>query len=554
MTINDRYAELYAVHRWRVPRHFNIAHVCCRRWAGDESRLALICEDELGRVSRHSYTDLQLECDRVAHGLIGMGVERGDRAVIILPQSFEAVAALMACFHIGVIATPLSLLLGQDAIEYRLQDSGAVVAIAAGTGLEQVLAARGSCPDLREIVSVGATGEGLRAWEDLPGANPAICPCACTEPIEPAVLIYTSGTAGPPAGALIPHQALLGNLPGFVASQDGFPLDTDVVWSPADWAWTGGLWAALLPTLYFGRVQVGLRGRFSAERALRTMETYRVTNTFLSPTILRAIMKDYPRPREQFHLKLRALTTGGEAVSEAIFDWCRDALGVTPNEVFGQTEINYVVGNSSRFWPARPGSMGRPYPGHQVALLDQDGAPVPAGAEGEIAVNCHDVHGDPDPVFFLGYWRDVGATQRKYTASGDWCRTGDLAIRDEDGYLWYRGRADDAFKSAGYRIGPSEVENCLIRHPAVASAVVVPKPDFARGAVVKAFVVLAQGYRASLGMVEELQAHVRGRLADFESPREIEFVEDLPMTMTGKVQRRKLRELEAARAAANPPA
>jgi acetyl-CoA synthetase len=276
------------------------------------------------------------------------------------------------------------------------------------------------------------------------------------------------------------------------------------------------------------------------------MARHRVTNTFLFPTALKAMMKAYPRPREQFDLCLRAIMSAGEAVGDAVFDWCRDALGVTVNEMFGQTEINYIVGNSCEDWPARAGSMGRPYPGHRVALIDEHGATVHVGELGEVAVHRFDIHGDPDPVFFLGYWNNPEATARKFT--GDWCRTGDLAVCDEDGYLWYKGRADDVFKAAGYRIGPSEVENCLVRHPAVANAAVVPKPDPERGALVKAYVVLAPGFEASPELVAALQAHVRGQLAPYEYPKEIEFIDALPMTTTGKVQRRVLRLREEERA------
>jgi acetyl-CoA synthetase len=368
------------------------------------------------------------------------------------------------------------------------------------------------------------------------------------------VLIYTSGTTGPPKGAFIPHRAMIGNLPGFVCSHNWFGFDgkknesSDAVfWSPADWAWTGGLMDALLPSLYFGRPIIAYNGRFSPELAFALMQEHGVTHTFLFPTALKAMMKAYPEPRKQFTLKLEGLMSAGEAVGDAVFAYCRDHLGVVANEMFGQTEINYVVGNCARYWPARPNSMGRPYPGHRVAVIDDDGNECAAGVPGDVAVNRYDVHGDADPIFFLGYWKNENATRNKYT--GDWCRTGDLATRDEDGYLWYQGRADDVFKAAGYRIGPSEIENCLVKHPAVANAAVVPKPDRERGALVKAFVVLAPGVQGSDKLVAELQIHVKGKLAPYEYPKEIEFIDALPMTTTGKVQRRvlRLREEEKAR-------
>ena len=310
---------------------------------------------------------------------------------------------------------------------------------------------------------------------------------------------------------------------------------------------------ALLPTLYFGRpivanmakVQGSTNARFNPEKAFELMERYGVTNAFLFPTALKMMMKAVDHPRQQYKLKLRAVMAAGEAVGEAVFNWAQQRLGVTINEMFGQTEINYVVGNSHEKWPAKPGSIGRPYPGHKVAVIDDTGREVPHGTPGEVAVNRYDIHGFPDPVFFTGYWKNDAATASKYT--GDWCRTGDEAIMDADGYLWYQGRADDMFKAAGYRIGPSEVENCLVKHAAVANAAVVPSPDPERGNVVKAFIVLTPGIKPSRELIDNIQKHVRGQLAPYEYPREIEFIDNLPMTTTGKVQRRVLRLQEAER-------
>jgi len=353
-------------------------------------------------------------------------------------------------------------------------------------------------------------------------------------------------------------------LTGFVCSQNWFGFDgkknsaSDAIfWSPADWAWTGGLMDALLPTLYFGRPIVAFNGRFSPELAFRLMEQQGVTHSFLFPTALKAMMKAFPRPRDHFKFQLQGLMSAGEAVGDAVFSYCQQQLGVTVNEMFGQTEINYVVGNCSKFWPARPGSMGKGYPGHRVAVIDDDGNECVVGVPGDVAVSRFDIHGDPDPIFFLGYWRNNAATRAKFT--GDWCRTGDLARRDADGYLWYEGRADDVFKAAGYRIGPGEIENCLVKHPAVANAAVVPKPDRERGAVVKAYVVLASETIAArpisteakakfdAELAAQLQAHVKAMLAPYEYPKEIEFIDALPMTTTGKVQRRVLRLQEEER-------
>ena len=373
-------------------------------------------------------------------------------------------------------------------------------------------------PRLARVVGVaGARESFVTPFETLVEGGARHLETADTKPTDPALLIYTSGTTGPPKGALMPHACLIGNLPGFIYSHDGFPQQGDVFWSPADWAWTGGLMDALLPTLHFGQPIVGYRGRFDPERAFRLIERYQVRNTFLFPTALKLMMKALPRPRERFDVGLRSAMSAGEALGTTVFEWTREALGITVNEMFGQTEMNYIVGNSHTLWPAQAGSMGRPYPGHRIALIDEDGREVPAGEPGDVAVHRIAPDGTPDPVFFLEYAGNPEGTRRKFT--GDWCRTGDIATRDAEGNLWYQGRADDVFKVAGYRVGPSEIENCLVRHEAVANAAVVPAPDETRGSVVKAYVVLAPGHAPSDQLVAALQDHVRRFLAPYEVPK-----------------------------------
>ena len=555
----DRYAELHAGFRWQVPAHFNIAQVCCARWAIATPQAVAIRSDQGdGRSTAHTYAELQRDANRLAHALRKLGVARGDRVAITMPQRVETAMAHLALYQLGAVAMPLSMLFGPEALAYRLNDSGARVAIVDESAIANLLAARPECPQLRVVVAAGAAqGQGDLDWDDALRAQPTRFTPVKTRADDAAVLIYTSGTTGPPKGALVPHRALIGNLSGFVASQNWFPQSDAVFWSPADWAWTGGLMDALLPTLYFGREIIASTARFGPEPAFELMQRHRVTHTFLFPTALKAMMKAVPAPRERYSLQLRAVMSAGEAVGDAVFAWCRDALGVPVNEMFGQTEVNYIVGNCTARWPARAGSMGRPYPGHRVAVLDDDGRECPRGTPGDVALHRRDVHGHPDPVFFLGYWNNDAATRAKFTGdpANSWCRTGDMAVMDADGYLWYHGRSDDVFKAAGYRIGPSEVENCLVKHPAVANAAVVPKPDADRGAVVKAYVVLAPGFAGDAALTAELQAHVRGMLAPYEYPKEIEFIDALPMTTTGKVQRRVLRlqEEERARAAAAAP-
>jgi acetyl-CoA synthetase len=542
----DHYGELHAAHRWEVPAHFNIAHACCGRWSEDRTRFALYWEDESGSATAHTFWDLQREANRLSNVLVQLGVQRGDKVALVLPQRRETAVAHIAIYQMGAVAVPLSFLFGPDALEYRLGNSGAKVALVDPQSLPNLTPIRTKLAQLEHVVGVaGAHGDGIATYETLvAAAEPRFAPVD-TRGSDPALIVYTSGTTGPPKGALMPHACLLGNLPGFVHSHDGYPQTGDVFWSPADWAWTGGLMDALLPAFYFGQPVVGYRGRFDPERALRLMEKYQVRNTFLFPTALKLIMKAYPRPREHFDINLRSMMSAGEAVGTTVFAWTQEALGVTINEMFGQTEMNYIVGNSHTQWPAKPGSMGRPYPGHRIAVIDDDGNPVAQGAPGEVAVHRVAPDGTADPVFFLEYFKNPEGTRKKYT--GDWCRTGDIATMDADGYLWYQGRADDVFKVAGYRVGPSEIENCLVKHPAVANAAVVPSPDATRGNVVKAFIVLAAGYAPSAALEAEIQQHVRNFLAPYEYPKEIEFIDALPMTTTGKVQRKVLREREAAR-------
>ena len=558
-----------------MPRHFNIAQLCCARWAhaaASADRVAVAWECEDGSAGQLTFGQLQSQADRLSHALVRMGVQRGDRVAVVMPQRPQTAVAHMAIYQLGAVAMPLSMLFGPDALAYRLQDSCAVAALADETSIANLLRVRADCPALRTVVAVGgAAGQGDIDWQAALGhGGKPFVPCR-TRADEAAVLIYTSGTTGPPKGALIAHRALIGNLSGFVCSQNWFgsgaaAASDEVFWSPADWAWTGGLMDALLPTLYFGRTIVAYQGRFTPERAFDLMQRHGVTHTFLFPTALKAMMKAVPEPAARYRLRLRAVMSAGEAVGDAVFHWCKSALGVTVNEMFGQTEVNYIVGNCGSYigadghrhaaWPARPGSMGRAYPGHRVAVVDDAGCECPRGTPGDVAVHRLDVHGKPDPVFFLGYWRNDAATAAKFTGdpADSWCRTGDTAVMDADGYLWYQGRSDDVFKAAGYRIGPSEIENCLVKHPAVANAAVVPKPDAERGAVVKAYVVLAAGCEGSDALVQALQQHVRGQLAPYEYPKEIEFIDALPMTTTGKVQRRVLRLQEEERARRAAPA
>jgi acetyl-CoA synthetase len=541
----DRYDALYRQFRWNVPARYNIAQACCGQWAADRSRFALYWEDESGATAAYSFWDIQQQANRLSNALAALGVRRGDRVALLLPQRPESAIAYMAIFQMGAVALPLSHLFGPDALEYRMEHAGASVAIVEPTTIANLWAVRGKLPQLRHVIGVGGAREsGVHPWEALLAKASAEFRLVDTTADDPALIIYTSGTTGAPKGAYEAHRLLIGNLSGFVHSHDFFPQPGDMFWSPADWAWAGGLFDALLPSWACGIPILGYRGKFDAEKAYHLLDRYGVRNAFLFPTALKLMMKAVPEPRKQYRLNLRSIMSAGESVGVTVLEWAKEHLGVTINEMFGQTEINYVVGNCQAAWPVKPGSIGRPYPGHRVAVIDENGNERPRGELGEIAVN-RSCNGEADPVFFLEYWKNPQATKDKFV--GDWGLTGDQGKMDEDGYLWYQGRSDDVIKSAGYRIGPAEIESCLVKHPAVANAAVIGKPDATRGAIIKAFIVLQPGHKPTKGLEEDIQRHVRGRLAPYEYPKEIEFIDALPMTTTGKVQRKELRKREEAR-------
>ena len=534
------YEALRRGFRWRIPERFNMGAAC-----SDEQRqgdVAIIHERTDGAVVRHSFGDLTQRSNRLANVLHAEGVGRGDRVAIILPQSPETAIAHLAIYKIGAIALPLSTLFGPDALEVRLRDSGARLAITDNQSLARLEECLERLPSLERFLLVdGSTGpRPARLLSDALGQASAAFTAVDSLADDPALLIYTSGTTGGPKGALHAQRVLLGHLPGFELSHAFFPKPDDLFWTPADWAWIGGLMDALLPTLLFGRpiLVADSSGAFDPEWAVGAMSRHRVRNAFLPPTALKMMRRsDVAVPPD---LALRTIMSGGESLGEEILGWTREQLGVTVNEIFGQTECNYVVGNSSELFPVVPGSMGRPYPGHDVGVLDDAGVPAETGTMGEIAIRT------PDPVSFLEYWRNPRTTEAKF--HGEWLRTGDLGVVDADGHLWYRGRTDDVINASGYRVGPTEIENCLIKHPAVGMAAVIGIPDEVRGEVIKACVVPRAGVRADDALAAELQLFVRGRLAAYQYPRIVEFVAELPMTTTGKVRRAELRQAHAASA------
>jgi acetyl-CoA synthetase len=521
--------ELRRRFRWAVPVSYNLAVDACDRQP--PGSVAVIHAGEDGAVEELRYGDLSASSGRLANVLRGFGVARGDRVAVILPQGPKVAVSHLAVYKLGAIAVPLTTLFGPDGLRVRLQDSGAKIVITDAATDAKVEALVPELPALEGRLVVE------RDWDDLLSRASSRFQPEDTRADDPALLIYTSGTTGGPKGALHAHRVLLGHLPGFELSHDFYGQPGDRLWTPADWAWIGGLFDALFPVLHHGSsiVSDGSPGPFDPERAMATMARHGVRNAFLPPTALKLMRQAGVGPPAG--LELRSVMSGGESLGEEMLDWVRGRLGVTVNEIYGQTECNYVVGNAGSLYAVKPGSMGRAYPGHDVAVLDESGRET--GDVGEVAVRR------PDPVMFLGYWGRARETAEKFR--GEWMLTGDLARRDGEGYLWFEGRKDDVINSAGYRIGPTEVEDCLMRHPAVAMAAVVGVPDAVRGQVVKAYVVARPDARPDPALAAQIQDFVRRRLAAYQYPRQIEFVDEMPLTTTGKIRRSELRARHARR-------
>ncbi|HLY22181.1 MAG TPA: AMP-binding protein [bacterium] len=528
-------AELRAGFRWRIPAEYNIGVDVCDKWAGDRGRVALV-DANADPPRPYTFAELRQRSNRWANALAALGVGPGDRVAIVMSQRPETALAHLATYKLGAVAVPLATLFGEDALEYRLRDSGARAVILDGQAAPRLARVRDRLPDLASIIAVDEEARAVSGALDAAAlearAGDRLTPRA-TRPDDPAGILYTSGTTGPPKGAVLPHRALIGHLPAFCLFHDLAPQPGDRLWSPADWAWIGGLFNVLLAGWHYGLPVVAYRQtRFDAERAFWLLDRYEIRNAFIFPTALK-LMRQVPAPRRADTVRLRSVCSAGEPVGEELIAWGREALGVTINEFYGQTEMNLLTGNCGVVQAVRPGSIGTPYPGHHVDVLDETGTPARAGEVGEVAVRR------PDPVMFLGYWNDPAATERKFR--GDWALMGDLAARDDDGYLWFTARKDDLIKSGAYRIGPGEVEECLLRHPAVAMAAVIGVPDPERGQNVKAFVCLAPGHEPSAALASALQEFVKTRVGFHAYPRLVEFVAELPLTTTGKLQRYVLR-------------
>ncbi|HEY7662407.1 MAG TPA: acyl-CoA synthetase [Xanthobacteraceae bacterium] len=527
------YDALCRSFRWRLPAHYNIGVDVCDRWAEIEpGRTAIFDLGVGGVIEEISYGALREQSNRLANVLAACGIGRGDRVAILLPQSPAVAASHIAIYKLGAIALPLAMLFGVEAIAYRLEDSGARALITNAPGLAKLAGARDRLSALALVLSLDGAAQDAQDFHALLARAASGFTPARTTADDPALMVYTSGTTGPPKGALHAHRVLLGHLPGIEIPHEFLPQAGDLFWTPADWAWAGGLLNVLLPGLHYGVPVVAHKfEKFDPEQAFALMARMGVRNAFIPPTALR-MLRSAPPPKAA--LRLRSVGSGGEALGAETYEWGKSALGLAINEFYGQTECNLVVASCAAIGVSRPGAIGKPVPGHRVAVIRPDGSLCAPEELGEIAI------ARPDPVMFLEYWGKGDATREKFI--GDWMTTGDQGMTDADGYVRFIGRDDDVITSAGYRIGPTEIEDCLIRHPAVALAAAVGKPDPVRTEIVKAFVVLKPGHRPSDALATEIQDFVRTRLSAHEYPREVAFIEQMPMTTTGKVIRRLLRQ------------
>ena len=535
----DSYESLRDRFVWSVPERYNIGVDVCDKWAErDPDRTALIHKRRDGAVETYSFADIRRLSNRLANALGAHGVMRGDRVGILLPQAPETAVSHVAVYKMGGVAVPLFSLFGVEALEYRLGNCGARAVVTDAVGAAKIARIRDRLPELKLVLRIDEAGEGELEegeldWHALVDAAAEEFPPVDTAADDPAGSINTTGTTGQPKGALHAHRVLLGHLPGVEISHDLFPQPGDRIWTPADWAWIGGLLDVLMPAWHHGVTVVSHRfEKFDAEEAFRLIADFQVRNAFLPPTALK-MMRAVKDPQTRWTYAMRSVASGGETLGAELLDWGRQTFGLTINEFYGQTECNMIVSSCATVMPPKPGVMGRPVPGHDVAVIDGQGNRLAPGELGLIAVHR------PDPVMFLQYWNNPEATAAKFI--GDWLVTGDQGELDADGYIRFVGRDDDVITSAGYRIGPGEIEDCLIGHPAVRMAAVVGVPDPLRTEIVKAFIVLQDGVRPSDELAAEIQAHVKTRLAAHEYPRAVEFVDSLPMTTTGKIIRRELR-------------
>lgn len=533
----ESYEALCESFEWELPDRFNIADYVCDRWAEDKSRVAFFAEEADGTERTITFWEVRNASNQMANYLVDQGIEPGDRIGVMSPQKPETVMATLAIWKVGGVAIPLSTLFGPDAVNYRLGDAEAAAAFVDESVVD---AFRRSNSDVGLTITIGDVereeGE-VDFWSSIADRSREF-DTADTTPRDDAMLVYTSGTTGDPKGVRHGHEVMLGSLPQFIT----FGMDMDreasqVFYSPAAWAWVAStitLWAPL----YYGIPVVSYNGQMEIENELRLLEKYGVTNYFNAPTGIRQLMQI--EDIDEYELDLHMVYCGGEAVTQSIVDWVTDTFeDVAINQGYGLTEAMGVISDCEALMEFKEGTMGQESPGHDVTLVDPETSePLDEyGTIGEIAVRY-----EGNPVCFKEYWNKPEKTAE--TKTDGLLLTGDLATVDEDGYYTFVGRKDDVIICSGYRIGPEEVEDTITKHDAVIDAGVIGVPDETRGEIPKAFVVVKDGHDPSDDLKSDLQQFVKDRLAKYEYPRDIEFIDELPTTVTGKVRRVDLRDRE----------
>jgi len=536
----QNFEKIYESFSWVIPQFYNVAYDVCDKHSSDPNRIGLYYESEDGKEAKYTFSDLKKLSDRFANALIDLDLQRGDRVGIYLPQRPEAAIAHLASLKLGGISVPMTPMFGPEAISHRMNDCQAKVLIFALEDYERILDTKNQLETIETFIMVGGEKKGTKEFYSLLNKGSQDFNMTPTRADDPAFLVYTSGTTGLPKGSLHAHRCIPARLTGLEMSHNFLPQEGDLFWSPADWAWIGGLFDSLFAPWTHGiPVLASERRRFDPERAFALIEKYRVRNAFLPPLALK-IMSNVTDAYHRYKIEMRSVHSGGESLPLDVLNWGKETFG-SLSEIYGMTEMGFVVGNCPSILPIKPGSMGKAYPGHRVEVVDDAGQVLPPGEMGDVAIH------HSDPGMFLGYWGNRKATEGKF--KGEWMYSNDLAIKDEDGYFWFKSRKDDVITSGGYRIGPEEIEKCIFKHPLIQDVAVVASPDAIRGSIIKAFIVLKKGILPSDALREEIQVMVKKNLGAYEYPREIEFLEDFPRTVTGKTQRHVLRELEVQRKA-----
>jgi acetyl-CoA synthetase len=539
----DSWDEFCASFKWEIPEKMNAAFYVCDVHAEDKSKVAIFHEDHTGKKGKITFWELKNITNRLANYLKGKGLNQGDRVAICLSQRPEAIIGHVGTWKFGGVSMPLTVLFGPDGLKYRLEHSGAKVAIVENTVLDSLRRIKHELKDLTQILVLGdvelendetefygAMSDFSRNFESVELNSD-----------DNMVLIYTGGTTGDPKGVVHKHSWIFRG-PGHYATLCNAEIrPSDVFWNPADFAWAGPLFDLAFPALFYGKpiLTYAGGGRFDPEKAFKLIEDYGLSILYIPPTGLR-MMRQVSNLSERFDLgSVRALMSGAESFGKALPEWVAKTFSpqTVVHEAYGQTEATLLTMNCQKYFEYKY-NIGKAVAGLEIEILDNEGHILPPGEQGEIAVKAS----DGNPVVLKEYWRNPEGTKAKFL--GDWMLTGDLGIKDEEGYFTFVSRKDDIIISSGYRIGPSEIEDTLIKHEAVVEAAVIGIPDETRGQIPKAFVILREGYEPTEDLKGELQGFVKERLAKHEYPREIEFIAELPKTTTGKVKRRDLRKME----------